>query len=215
MAVQFLSFLATAVGGMNGRLLAVPVLPSVQMRRLLRAGDEGESFCPCKKSILSCPAFSNSLCWLNWNNRQNVAALQREDNANFFLYVPEVQREAEHTGDLGYEPVAWRQATGHGGVGRGRHALGGLPALRGTSRWCHNFRQRPFQVRHARTSGGGGGIRLGVLRVQSPHSLLRQVRWASLPVASLFSDGVPANQQDIWVSVPVSVLYSHRSYERI
>lgn len=87
-----------------------------------------------------------------------------------------LQRQAELSGHLGDERLARGPAEGHRGLGRGRPPLGGVAALRGPSGGHHHVGPGQEQVRHAGAAGGGGRLRLGLLRVQSPHPLQRQVR---------------------------------------
>lgn len=87
-----------------------------------------------------------------------------------------LQRQAELPCHLGDEPVARGPAAGHRGLGRGRPPLGGVTALRGPGGGHHHIGPGQEQVCHAGTAGGGGRLRLGLLRVQGPHPLQRQVR---------------------------------------
>lgn len=90
-----------------------------------------------------------------------------------------MQGEAEHAGDQRDEPVAGRAAAGHRGLGRGELAPGALAALRGPRGRPHHQRPRPLQVRHAGAPRGRSRLRLGLLRKQIVHTLLRQNRYLS------------------------------------
>lgn len=92
------------------------------------------------------------------------------------FFATALQRQAQLSGHLGDEPVARGPAAGHRGLGRGRPPLGGVAALRGPGGGHHHVGPRQEQVRNAGETGGGGRVRLGLLRVQGPHPLQRQVR---------------------------------------
>ena len=62
-------------------------------------------------------------------------------------HVTEVQREAEHTGNICDEPVARSEAEGHRGLGRGGPPRPAQPPLRGQGRGRHDLGQRPEKVR--------------------------------------------------------------------
>lgn len=91
-----------------------------------------------------------------------------------------MQREAQHVGHFGDEPVAGRETARDGRLGRGGPTRGQLSALRGTRRGHHDVGSRPLQVRHAGPSGRRGRIRLGLLRVPSSHSRFSQIRYEKI-----------------------------------
>lgn len=87
--------------------------------------------------------------------------------------VTEMQGEVEHPGDLGDEPVAGGEAASDRGLGRGGQARGRLAPLRGTGRRRDDERSGPLEVRNVGEARGRGWFRLGILRVQGAHPLLR------------------------------------------
>lgn len=95
------------------------------------------------------------------------------------LRVTEMQGEAEHPRYLGDEPMAGGEAEGDGGLGRGREARDGFVALRGPCRRRDDERSGSLQVRNAGEARRRSWFRLGVLRVQVAHPLLREV-WSVL-----------------------------------
>ena len=73
-------------------------------------------------------------------------------------HVTEVQREAEHTGNICDEPVARSEAEGHRGLGRGGPPRQEQPPLRGESSGRDHLGQGPEEVWSAGQPGGGGRV---------------------------------------------------------
>ena len=77
-----------------------------------------------------------------------------------------MQREAEHTGNLCHEPVAWCPTTCHWRLGWGKPPCKGQPPLWRPCRWHHHLRSRPVEVWLACKSCSGGRLWLGLLWIQ-------------------------------------------------
>jgi len=89
--------------------------------------------------------------------------------------ITEVQRKTQYFGDLGDESMARSETAGDWGLGWGKHARDRFPALRGTGRRCDDERSWSLQVRDVGETRSWGWLRLGLLRIQVAHTLLRQV----------------------------------------
>ena len=103
-----------------------------------------------------------------------------EKNKNMF---PEVQRKAQHPGDIGDESVAWCQVEGHRRLGRGGEARNWLASLRGQSRRRNNERSWSFEVWNASKTRCRSWFRLGILRVKITHTLQCQIWWVIFPLS--------------------------------